>query len=220
MKDWKIGVWNTRSLNGKEDEIVYEMKKANIDLLVTPETKKKGLGEMELTDGYMLIYSGVSDSKRAAEGIGCILNGNSAERIIKWKGWNERMLTVELMLEKVRITLIAVYGPNENESKETKEKFWEELTMVTETSTGITIVAGDFNARVGTRKNEWEYVVGKHGEQARNSNGEKMLMYCTINDLIITNTFYEHKEIHKYTRVQQSRNEKSIIDYILIEKKQ
>ena len=217
-KKWKIGVWNTRSLNGKEDEIIYEIMKANLDILVIPETKKKGIGEMELINGYMLMYSGVRDNKRATDGIGCILNENLNKQIIKWKGWNERILTIDLMLGKDKITLIAVYGPNENESKEIKEKFWEELALVTEESTGITIVAGDFNARVGVRKDEWEYVVGKHGERTRNSNGDKMLMYCILNDLIIANTFYEHKAIHKYTRVQQSRNEKSIIDYILIEK--
>ncbi|KAJ3660103.1 hypothetical protein Zmor_004573 [Zophobas morio] len=43
-----------------------------------------------------------------------------------------------------------------------------------------------------------------------------MIEYSTSNNLIITNTFYEHKD--KYTRVVANRNEKSIIDYILVEK--
>lgn len=30
------------------------------------------------------------------------------------------------------------------------------------------------------------------------------------------NIFFDHKEIHKYTRVVKSRNEKSSIDYIII----
>jgi len=39
-----------------------------------------------------------------------------------------------------------------------------------------------------------------------------------MNDMLVGNTWFEHKEIHKYTRVVTSRNEKSIIDLILIEK--
>lgn len=45
---WKLGVWNVRSLKGKEDEIVYEFEKAGLDILIIPETKKKGEGEIQL----------------------------------------------------------------------------------------------------------------------------------------------------------------------------
>lgn len=34
--------------------------------------------------------------------------------------------------------------------------------------------------------------------------------------MIVTNTFSRHKEIHKYTRMVKSRDEKLIIDYVLI----
>ncbi|XP_031339654.1 uncharacterized protein LOC116168122 [Photinus pyralis] len=37
-----------------------------------------------------------------------------------------------------------------------------------------------------------------------------------MHNLIVTNTFYKHKDIHKYTRVEPGRDEKSIIDYILV----
>lgn len=122
------------------------------------------------------------------------------------------MLTLELTIGKQKTTVIAAYGPNENEKKEVKDKFWEDLTIVTEASTGEILVAGDLNARVGIRKNETEKVIGRHGEITRNYNGKRMIEYCTSNNLIITNTFYEHKDIHKYTRVVANRNEKSIID--------
>lgn len=35
-----------------------------------------------------------------------------------------------------------------------------------------------------------------------------------LNNLIIGNTFFQHKDIHKYTRLGP-RGEKSIIDYII-----
>jgi hypothetical protein len=61
-------------------------------------------------------------------------------------------------------------------------------------------------------------VIGNHGEKIRNGNGRRLIEHCIENDLIIANTFYTHKEINKITREVQSRAEKSIIDYIIVER--
>ena len=37
----KIGVWNVRGLYGKEKLLHEELKKANVDIAVIPETKNK-----------------------------------------------------------------------------------------------------------------------------------------------------------------------------------
>lgn len=42
--------------------------------------------------------------------------------------------------------------------------------------------------------------------------------FCLVNNLIVVNTFYKHKDIRKYTRQMPSRNKKSIIDYSLVDK--
>lgn len=44
-----------------------------------------------------------------------------------------------------------------------------------------------------------------------------MIQCCILNNLIITNTFYQHKEKQIYTLAPTSQ-EKSIIDYFLVEK--
>jgi hypothetical protein len=36
----KIGVWNVRSLYGKEKLLQEELKKANVDIAVIPDTKR------------------------------------------------------------------------------------------------------------------------------------------------------------------------------------
>ncbi|KAK5648822.1 hypothetical protein RI129_003714 [Pyrocoelia pectoralis] len=77
---------------------------------------------------------------------------------------------------------------------------------------------GDFNSRVGNKNDTNTNVIGKHGEPICNSNGTRMIDYCVMNDLIIANTFYEHANIHKFTRVAESRNEKSILDYVLVQR--
>jgi hypothetical protein len=71
---------------------------------------------------------------------------------------------------------------------------------------------GDFNARVGN------YPVtgctGSDGEPVTNNNGILLKDFCTFNNLKISNTFFRHKNIHKYT--WEARGTKSIIDYIII----
>ena len=53
----KIGVWNVRGLYGIEKLLQEELKRANVDIAVIPETKKKLKGSQELED-YILLYSG------------------------------------------------------------------------------------------------------------------------------------------------------------------
>lgn len=49
------------------------------------------------------------------------------------------------------ITIITVYGPNEDEKIEMKEGFWEERNLVTERSKDKLYVSGNFNWRGGVR---------------------------------------------------------------------
>lgn len=215
---WKLGTWNIRSLNGKEEELSDEFDRLNLDILTVTETKKKGKGEKQLVNGHLLIYSGVAQDKRASEGVGCIINKEMVKQIRRWEGHSERLLSVEInMHTEETVTIIAAYGPNEDEKVEIKNKFWEDLNEVTEQCKGKIFVAGDLNGRVGN-DNSGSSAIGKHGEEKRNSNGTRILEYCLLNNMVVTNTFFQHKEIHKYTREGKSKSERSVIDYILSER--
>ena len=73
------------------------------------------------------------------------------------------------------------------------------------------MLIGDMNARVGN--NRVANIVGTNGEATLNSNGRKLIDFCTFNNLKIMNTFFKHKEIHKFT--WEARGHKSIIDYFI-----
>src|SRR5436190_10846409 len=77
---------------------------------------------------------------------------------------------------------------------------------------------GDLNGRVGNTNESIEWCLRKHGESTRNNNGERIIEFCLENELKIGNTHFKKKEIQKITRQVISRNEKSIIDYFLINK--
>ncbi|KAJ3595564.1 hypothetical protein NHX12_004867 [Muraenolepis orangiensis] len=44
---------------------------------------------------------------------------------------------------------------------------------------------GDFNAKIGGRNEDYEEVMGKHGVEKRNGNGEMFVETCVNNKLVI-----------------------------------
>lgn len=103
--------------------------------------------------------------------------------------------------------------------KQTKNKFWETLANLTEDYENRIFVIGDFNARVERRNKQNERVVWVCTEETRNNNEQRLFDYYMENGHVIANNFYMHKNIHKFTIVRESRNEKSIIYYDLIDRK-
>ena len=53
-----------------------------------------------------------------------------------------------------------------------------------------------------------------YGEQVTNHNGAALRDFCAFNKLKITNSFYRHKDTHKFA--WEARGIRSVIDYIII----
>ncbi|XP_076105824.1 uncharacterized protein LOC143074160 [Mytilus galloprovincialis] len=83
----------------------------------------------------------------------------------------------------------------------------------------VLTIFGDFNAKVGSTNIGSEEVMGKHGLGEINNNGERLVEMCTMNNLVIGGTIFEHKNIHKATWVSPNGKVKNQIDHILINKK-
>lgn len=55
---------------------------------------------MVLPGGYPLLYSGLPEGGRAAAGVGCFVNANTVKDVQQSKGWNERILTLEVKVKQ------------------------------------------------------------------------------------------------------------------------
>ena len=215
----RIGTWNVRGINGKEVELIEEIKKYRIDLLGITETKKKGQF-LETIDNYKIIYSGVNKTERAKAGVGIAIREDLYEDS-DFRCINERLLEIDIELKERKLKVIVAYGPNESDMKEEREIFYSDLQMVIDnvkTNQEVMII-GDLNAKVGKNAEINCGAIGREGESELTANGELLLDLCIRNNLKIANTFFKHKDIHKWTRVAESRNEKSIIDYIIVSNK-
>ena len=79
---------------------------------------------------------------------------------------------------------------------------------------------GDFNAKVGADWESWNGTLGKFGLDESNDRGERLLNFCALNNLCITNTFFKQKKIaREWTWESPKGTTKNKIDYILINRR-
>ena len=111
--------------------------------------------------------------------------------------------------------LLQVYAPNATSEYQT---FVDEVSdaLLQVSATESTVLMGDFNAHVGTDTDTWKGVIGNHGVTGLNENGRSLLQLCCSNGLRIMNTFFQHREVHKYTWYRPSMNQKSLIDFYIV----
>ena len=79
-------------------------------------------------------------------------------------------------------------------------------------------ILGDYNSLSGYQRIHWPRVLGYHGIDKMNENGQRLLEFCTVNDLAITNTFFALKDQHKVSWCHPRSKHWHQIDFILARK--
>ena len=57
---------------------------------------------------------------------------------------------------------------------------------------------GDLNGHVGTTRTGYEQAIGHQGIGESNAEGKRIVDFCVRNNLAVMNTYYQHKEAHKW----------------------
>ncbi len=85
------------------------------------------------------------------------------------------------------------------------------------------ILGGGFNVKTGSAYTQYPTNMGRFGKGKLNSNGDHLLELASRNDLILTNTIFNHKMTHRTTWVVPERKNtnrrnpiRNQIDYILV----
>jgi hypothetical protein len=82
------------------------------------------------------------------------------------------------------------------------------------------ILMGDFNARIDRQTITTTFrFVGPHTVDAMNENGERLVDFIAINNLVVMNTFFKHKTIHQSTWMHPSTKKCHLLDYNLVNRR-
>ena len=149
--------------------------------------------------------------KRGKGGILCGINhGIGARQVIEVTTVNnDNILTVKVVFPKYSIRVIVAYGPQENECTDNKQDFFRDLQIEVEACTvqkDSLLLVGDLNSKI-------EYVNGQIN--AISSNGKYLKDVIIQSNLRVLN--FSNKCTGKWTHVIRKSNQKSVIDYIIVD---
>lgn len=221
-----IGSWNIRTLYeaGKTAQVAAEMRKYNIKLLGLSETRWLQSGQIHLSTGELLIYSGHEDDKAAhTEGVGIMLSREAQRALIGWEAHGPRIMTASFKttLKNSNLKVIQCYAPTNDHEEESKDDFYIKLQDVIDQKKekDICIVMGDMNAKIGSDNIGYQEIMGKQALGEMNENGERFADICALNNLVIGGSLFPHKRIHKATWVSPDHKTENQIDHLAISKK-
>ena len=209
------GNWNVLTLTGKELELVEEAKKYHLDIVGISSTKRRGSGTVNLDGGWKLFYSGADPTMSAQAGVGILLSPLMSDCVSDWIPLGSRVCMLKLKVKDKALCLLQVYAPNATSEY---QAFVDEVNdaLLRVSPTESTVLMGDFNAHVGIDNETWKGVIGRHGDASFNENGRYLLQLCCSNGLCIMNTFFQHRNVHKYTWYRPSMGQKSLIDFCIV----
>jgi len=188
-------------------------------VLVISKTRWVGEGEM-MSEGIKIIYSGRRDNQHR-EGV-ALLPGKRAQSAYKeHKAVNSRIISVTFQGHHRDSKIIQIYAPDSSPEDEDVEELYENLEEKIRCAKrgDVVMVIGDFNSKVGRDNSGFEDIMGRFGVGDRSERGERMLEFCQRNQLSVTNTYFYHREQHRYTWTHPNGIHKNCIDYILINKR-
>lgn len=103
------------------------------------------------------------------------------------------------------LTFINIYAPHTGRLRESIDELDEMYSKLDELMTEfsksryITIICGDFNAKVGRYSDANTSCMGQHGRGKTNNSGMNLIEFCEAHKLFISNTAFRHSERHKTT---------------------
>ena len=216
----RIGTWNIRPMYsiGKTAQVVIEIHRYNLDILGINECRWTGSGKIRTSTGDNMLYSGRQDEHHSS-GVAIIVTKEAAKTLEEWTPISKRIITASFWSRHIKTTLIQVYAPTNDADEETNDSFYEQLQSVIHLTPlhDITIVAGDLNAKIGTKLNGEDGIIGEHGLQSeRNGNGDRFSSLCANNNLTIVSTMFSHNKIQLHTWTSPNGHHYNQLDHVAI----
>ena len=192
-----------------------------LDVLGLNETHKPGTGEEILENGSLFINSGRTNGYRR-QGVGLVLSKAVRNSLISYTPISERIITARLHSQHINISVMVAYAPTEDAEDGVRDEFDHQLLGVFDKLPGhdVKLLLGDFNARIGRDNSTWSGIISKESfHDYSNENGKRLLEFCTMYQLTIVGTLFQHRDIHKASCRSPNRRTVTQIDHICISTK-
>ena len=224
MKEINICTINCRTLicDARLLELENAVKLNHWDIIGLSEVRRRGTGSHTLNDTQsVLYYSGYPNSSYGGSGflVSRWLSGHVTHSVVSPR---VSFLDLESPTSHNVLRIIQVYAPTSSQDDDAYAEFLEDVEKVLRESRPRVgrrwiqvIIAGDFNAKVGS-KTDGEECVGYHGTGQRNDRGQQLIDFCEQNHLRITNTFYRRRDERKWTWISPNKTTRNAIDYIMV----
>ena len=209
---------------GKTIQVAREMKNYKIGVLGLSETGWLQSGQLRLSSGEQLLYSGhIEEGAPHIEDVALMLAPEAHAALIGWEPVNSCIITAKFTTKKkdIRLNIIQCYAPTNDAEEEKKDDFYQQLQAVLDRrgAKDITILMGDFNAKIGMDNTGYEDVMGTDRLGQMNENDEHFAGLCALNQLVIGGSIFPHKRIHKATWISLDHVTENQIDDICISRK-
>ena len=126
------------------------------------------------------------------------------------------------------MSILNAYAPTDSTKSDTaKSSFYSALSKakkyLDEFPKFKVVALGDFNATISTMSKDsgaWDQVLGHNNSDrvTTNNNGERLLMWCLKNKILLANTLFRSKRIHRETWQNPATKRWKRIDYIGVSK--
>ncbi|XP_055388335.1 craniofacial development protein 2-like [Condylostylus longicornis] len=173
------------------------MQRLKIDIMGICETWWPNGGECS-AQGVKFHYSG-NNSPSHRNGVGIIVTEHLAKCVTNFIPLSDRPMLLKINTKPVELNVIQIYEPTAEKDDDEIEGFYCEIESLLKLTKPheMTIIMGDFNAKIGTgRVND---IVGPFGLGTRNNRGNRLIEFCEEFKFKVTNTWFRLPPREFYT---------------------
>ena len=217
------------------DLIIRELERYDIKMAALQETKWLGSNVYNIGKSVLLTSGrpvpAPGELLQRGEGVALVLTGPAITAWKaagqQWRAWSSRLISTCLQTgskDDHRLHVLSCYAPTRAASRAAKDEFLHDLELAL---SGVPpnepyILLGDLNARVGSRDSTddpWSRVRGPHGYGLANDAGEELLMFLSMMEATVCNTWFKKRNIFKQTWQHPKSKQWHCIDYAIMRQK-
>ncbi|XP_042864337.1 uncharacterized protein LOC122248391 [Penaeus japonicus] len=149
------------------------------------ETNWNGLGSFRTDGNHHVIFSGKEDGY--SHGVAVILGKEASKALIGYSPISDRNLKLRIQAKPHNITIVQCYAPTSTANEDEINSFYDSLQETIDSIPNLQVIMGDMNAKVGKNSTP-NKTCGRFGLGEKNERGERLIEFCSANNMLITNT--------------------------------